>query len=609
MVEANNNRSDRKPLGRNPGDIWVVFAWFSLVNGIVEGMARLLKQQLGLGSGVSASIIWVAPLVYLLAFSLLAMILVGMSRLSPRRITVGVAVFLFSAVALLDWLYIGLEEYVAKSALVILAAGGAMSFVRWVRPRIDSSLAFWRNSLPYLAGSVACAALAIPGGSWVWEQILTSRLGPVAEESPNVLMIVVDTLRADHVSAYGYARPTTPFLDRLAENGVLFENAFSTSPWSLPSHVSLVTGTYFSSHGVGWINHTALRDSNLPTVAERLHAFGYRTGAFSANTFWVTHERIGRGFVHFDDYFGSLEDGIFRTMYGAAVNKFVLNRLGFENVKGRRHAQDVNRSLLKWIDRDSRRPFFAMVNYIDAHDPYLPPQPYRSMFTSSPSPGGIINAFVGRAEPNLTPQQLDDEIAAYDGAIAFVDASLKQLSEELLRRRLENTIVIVTSDHGEGFGEHGLLLHGHSLYQEQLRVPLIFSWPGMIPPGKRVPQVVTNAGLAATVMELVGARNERPFPIPSLADAWSKEADANAEASAIAECEKQSWLPKSSPAFTGSLECLITPRLHYIEHQSLAPQLFDWRRDLTEIHDLFHLPEYESQRDNLKMRLQSELHK
>src|SRR5690606_27709565 len=144
-------------------------------------------------------------------------------------------------------------------------------------------------------------------------------------------------------------------------------------------------------------------------LPEVLRSIGYHTAAFSANVFWVTHERFGRGFTHFDDYYASPADVLFRMNLGRAFERVVLRRLGVEDIPARRHATDMNDALLRWIDRHRDRPFFAMVNYFDVHDPYLPPPEFMARFAPDTEPPGILNWRVGRSDPELTVAELEAE--------------------------------------------------------------------------------------------------------------------------------------------------------------------------------------------------------
>src|SRR6202030_2172864 len=214
----------------------------------------------------------------------------------------------------------------------------------------------------------------LDGGAWLREDILTAELSTAPQGSPNILVIVVDTLRADHLSTCGYVRATIPNLDRIAKQGVLFENAYSASSWTLPSHATMLTGRYPHEHGAD----LSYYDGRYPTIAQVLRGEGYRTGAFSANLLYFCRTRgFGAGFLHFEDFFGSWADIVSHTLYGREFNKHVTLPLGYKDIPGRKRAADVNREFLRWVDRATGKRFFAFLNYFDVHDPFFPSEPYR----------------------------------------------------------------------------------------------------------------------------------------------------------------------------------------------------------------------------------------
>jgi arylsulfatase A-like enzyme len=223
---------------------------------------------------------------------------------------------------------------------------------------------------------------------------------------------------------------------------------------------------------------------------------GYRTGAFSANTFWFTRAHgFGRGFLHFDDFFHSLADMAMRTAYGRMAVRLLRRPLGWNDIVARRRAPSTNRAVVRWLEADGERPFFVVINYMDVHDPYLPPEPYRSRFSKRPQPGGLINWEL-RVPDALTPDELQGEVDAYDGAIAYVDEQIGDLlASDRFQDSARDLLVVVTSDHGEEFMEHGGLLHGSHLYRETIQVPMILWRPGAIPRGVRVPTPVSIASI------------------------------------------------------------------------------------------------------------------
>jgi len=589
-------------------NVLLVAAWFGLVSGLIEGLAFLGVQRLSSSQQVSIEILWISAVFNFVMFGAIGIALTAINRISRGRAHIDFTIALFVSLTCLDWLGVTLGKWIHPAAILILTIGLTVFFLRWFRNHKAVTMQFWRASLPVIILLVLMVGGAIQGGSWLRERMITAGLPEAPETRPNVLMLVVDALRADHLSVYHYARRTSPNLDRLADAGVLFENAFATSSWTLPSHVSLLTGLYPSQHRVGWENPRGLLTLDYPTLPEALSAHGYRTAAFSANVFWFTSDRgFDRGFIHFEDYFSSFTDMLSRTLYGRLVERFVLRRLGFEDIPARKHASDMNRALLRWIDTGRSRSFFAFVNYMDTHDPYLPPQPYRGRFSRAANPGGIINWRVGRSNPKMAPAELQGEIDAYDGAISYVDESIGQLMAELDRRDLlGNTLVVITSDHGESFGEHGLYLHANSLYRNEIQVPLIFSWRGRIPAGARFEQPVTNSALPATVMDLIGVADRPRFSGPSLALAW-KTPRARDWPDPIAEVEEIPWQPKAAPASRGGIKSLVTLPWQYVAPENRDAELYDWRNDPAALHNLAHQPAMQSEMVRLRRALAQRL--
>ena len=233
---------------------------------------------------------------------------------------------------------------------------------------------------------------------------------------------------------------------------------------------------------------------------------------------------------------------------------------------------------------------------MDTHDPYLPPDPFRNKFSQVENPGGLINDRIGQGDPELTPDQIQSEIDAYDGSIAYVDDAIGKLLAGLDELgQAENTLVIITSDHGEAFGDHGVFLHSHSLYREEIRVPLIMWQPGKLPAGTRVTQAVSNVSLPATLMDLVFSEG-RLFSSPSLVkliDTAEKGApdEGGDWPMPLSEMAQKPWAPQRAPASSGDLKSLIGTRWHYIEHEANGPELYDLVTDTAETNNLAGRPE------------------
>jgi len=318
---------------------------------------------------------------------------------------------------------------------------------------------------------------------------------------PNILLMVLDCTRADHLSCYGYPRPTTPFLDALAAEGTLFENMSSCAPWTLPSHASLFTGEFPTTHGAT-DEHRRLGD-RLPTLAELLRETGYVTAAFCANP-WVSRETgLGRGF---DSFFSNRRGGVLGWPL-AYVSKAVDVAVGRRD-SGSFH---TNRAFAHWLaGLKHERPFFAFVHYNETHLRYHPPARFRNLFVGPSDSRSRIrrlnqdcNAYLAGAV-SMSDDDFRLLAALYDGELRHADSRLEQIAGVLQDiGRWEDTLVIVTADHGENLGEHGLMSHKFCLYETLLRVPLVLRGPG-IPRGVRSPHLAQNVDVLPTVAAAAG---------------------------------------------------------------------------------------------------------
>ncbi|MEE8476152.1 MAG: sulfatase [Myxococcota bacterium] len=306
------------------------------------------------------------------------------------------------------------------------------------------------------------------------------------EAAPNLLLISIDTLRRDHCSVYAYDHDTTPHLRKIAERGARFDLAYAPAPSTAPTHASILTGLYPPSHGL-IRNGVELSASNR-TLAEILAAAGYQTAAVVSSFVLDAQFGFDQGFAHYDDDFAASESAVqFDTWEGHAVPS-----TGFD-----RPANAATRQAMRWLweKRDPQRPFFLFVHYFDPHAPYRAPPPYDRRF---PSPG---------PEPGAGPPgsfEFGEAVRNYDGEIAFTDHEIGRLLEALEHLGLaDDTLLVVTADHGEGLMDHGHMAHGLSLHEELVRVPLLLRWPGKILPGRSYTEPVELVDIAPTVVELL----------------------------------------------------------------------------------------------------------
>src|SRR5438093_11208 len=286
-----------------------------------------------------------------------------------------------------------------------------------------------------------------------------------AASRPDVLLITIDTLRADHVGAYGYAAAQTPALDRLAREGVLLEEAVAQVPQTRPSHASLFTGRYPFEHGIR-DNISAPLPSKIPTLATLLGRAGYETAAFIGAYPVARPSGLDQGFDTFDDPFSDPPHPTLSPK-GKRVHT---------EPRSERRASEVVDHALAWLAKPRDKPFFLWVHLYDPHAPYEPPSPYRQRFARRP----------------------------YDGEVAYADAEVSRLLAWLDRsRRRANTLVVATSDHGEGLGDHGESEHMLLGYDSTLRVPMLISWPGRLPAGARIAGQFRSVDLLPSLLELL----------------------------------------------------------------------------------------------------------
>ena len=322
-----------------------------------------------------------------------------------------------------------------------------------------------------------------------WGPASLSGGSPRVDRRPNVVLVVIDTLRADRLGVYGAERWTSPEIDRrLAARGALLEDAYAQAPWTIPSAISYLTGRHPGELVRGGLDGLAIPE-DVPTLAELLHAAGYRTGAFVANP--TLHDGIGfaRGFD---------------TFYVAPAE---IASLGL-------HGDTVNRRVLPWLAAHGGRPYFLYVHYLDPHDPYDNPEiaDGRSPFLpeyEGPIRGDMIHGlYTGQVELADPAADVDQVRALYDSEVHYVDGLVGSLLEAFGRDDFRRTLIVLTSDHGEELYDHGGWKHGHTLYNEQIRVPLVFRWDGRIPEGRRLAGSVRLVDLAPTV--LAAAEAEMP---------------------------------------------------------------------------------------------------
>jgi arylsulfatase A-like enzyme len=406
---------------------------------------------------------------------------------------------------------------------------------------------------------------------------------------PNIILITLDAATADHFSCYGYSRGTTPNLDRLAKRGVQFDNAIAPSSWTIPSFATMFTGLLPHQHGANALSPLPER---FPTLAMALKSAGYQTAGFNANrAYGQASQGIARGFDRYEAGGENLRQNLVQTLIGRAFVKFVYIRFYRPDRAERENAEEINRQVFRWFSQQTRRPYFLFINYYDVHDPYLAPRPFAKRFGELPAwvEQQIFSKIQERGGDTLTSAERASIVAGYDNGLAYTDSQIEALMEFLAKSPdWSNTVVIVTADHGETFGEHGLYSHGRKLWRELVHVPLIIFGPG-VPAGKHVQSVVGTQRLYATILGLAeGSKDKEGAPArSSLQNYWSGQQDSLPTPTAVVSELDASM----NPRLLNSYISVTTPQWHWILDGHGHTQLFDWLRDPQEQTDLAGSPQ------------------
>jgi len=413
-------------------------------------------------------------------------------------------------------------------------SGPALSILRWI----------WIS----VVGAGLTALAAYLGSAPRFAPLLSREPRSAAVETsqpPNIILFSFDTVRPDHLGAYGYRRAISPVFDRLAASGAIFRRCIAASSWTIPSHAAILTGRAPSHIGAGLVARGSRGRISLPpeamTLGEILRPAGYHTAAFIGGATMGSIFGFDQGFDIFNDrlpqFISAAHDRVFfarpiRRLLNIEPAQFLRpldppttalsNYLYLEAqelpsdlqvsfMKGAKrfdnNAAEVNQKVSAWLDRRPPHPFFLFVHYFDAHDPYEPPPEFTPP-GYDPSLGFILRNGIAERVLNggaaLTAAERENLIAAYDGEIASLDRRFGELLERLRAEgALENSIIAVVSDHGESFGEHGLIFHGHHLYDDLTHAVLILQGKG-IAPGRIEDSTVSGVDVAPTLLDLAG---------------------------------------------------------------------------------------------------------
>ena len=567
-------------------------------------------------------VIWfLAPLIDLTLYTFLGALAGllacwGRAASSTRGVVVASAL-VGVAGAHLGWTFALIHVWVADEEVVTRLATPFAWFAAVFAATLVLSRVFWNRGtwlfqkdtpwpLATLAKSVTAMAalLALGLGAHLARhldpQFLAKAESAPSPGKPNIVLISLDTVRADHLTTYGYGRPTTPYLSKLAESGVLFENAISASSWTLASHASMLTGLLPHQHGAS--NYTPL-NTGPRTMAEILETHGYQTASFNANGYGLAGWGLKQGFEVYDDNSVLVRHNLAATLFGRVGVWPLYVRLAQPDFYFRRDASELNGDVVHWLRQRTNRPYFLFINYFDAHDPYLAPPPYDRRFgTVSPDASRRVSFAKGfPLNPPLTPEEKQSIIAGYDNSLAYLDDQVGKLLRTLAASpEWANTIVIITSDHGEAFDEHGQYLHGRTLYRELLHVPLIFLGPG-IPAGQRITGIARTRELFATVLDLALGESVPLAPF-SLRRFWTPGYKPEPrDERAISE------LVPFLPEFRPVMASVMTREWHYLHDSRGRQELYRLTTDPGEKVNLAQEPQCAATLQNLDKILEEDL--
>lgn len=394
---------------------------------------------------------------------------------------------------------------------------------------------------------------------------------------PNIVLISIDSLRADHLGCYGYERDTSPTIDRLASEGVRFERAISQAPWTLPSHASLFTGLYGRTHQTDDL--VKRLPDGIPTIASELSDYGYNTRGIVSGTFMQKRFGLDSGFDEYDDELAQVNHKRSHETITSPV------------IHGKATAMLENLS----------PPFFLFLHYWDVHYDFAPPAPHDTRFDLDYAGNITSKRFMKNERINVDMPRADLEhlVALYDGEISWVDAHIERLLAVLDEQGFtENTVIILTADHGDEFFEHGAKGHSHSLYDELLHVPLIVRGPG-VKAGATVPQAVELVDVLPTVMDLtrtdtpagaqgrslIGALRGEPLapePVFSQTTRARKDKDAEWTDAWSVESELRKWTTFTEAGVPNELYDIATDPGETTslgsDDAELSALLEDWRK-------------------------------
>jgi arylsulfatase A-like enzyme len=587
---------------------------FAVWTGLAEEIPAFVAPLGGVVIRLSRDFVWMTPLGDLLFFGVVTFVLLGLSRMRPRAGTRPVVLGVFAG---LSTLALGLvPERIHPVAVLILAIGVGVQVRRVARPAPR-----FQRTLPVLAavGVLLLLGLTVKEewGARTQKRQWVSSLSDAPAGAPNIILLILDTVRGASLDFLGelggasrWEPVATPALEALAREAVVFERAMAPSPWTLPSHASMFTGRWPIAHqggrgiSVGWMGALG---PEYPTVAEVLRRQGYFTAGFVGNLVFTSAETgLARGFITYEDYTTSLGQILLSCSLG---RRFARNRLwrravGFHDTLNRKKAPVVADQFLDWLGEHEGGPYFAFLNFFDAHEPYFPPDSIRETMPPGSRWDDIshyIGLLTGATAWRTDKWEMDSaaqraHAAGYGEGIQQADRELGRILREMERwGGLENTVLIVASDHGEQLGEHRLYNHNNSLYLPLLHVPLLVRDFREAPLRHRVGDVVSLRDVGATILELAGLDpGPRGIPGRSLSRYWRERSEGDSGIRAAFPPDTvfatlnrgvvdRPWYPVG----LGPTMYSVTDSLHhYILNGDGTEELYSLQKDAAELNNL-----------------------
>lgn len=493
---------------------WRTVLGFAVLAGLLAESFEILRIQ----SGGIAPPGWTLRAALWVAYGGAAALLFGLATLLGRARALTIAATALVLLVVLPWLNF---SYLPRMGSAQSLLGSAVA-IALIAVAVPLALRFRRA----VAVAIVLVGLVANGWGMIGAGGKAGRTTTAGRtDAPfNVVVVLIDTLRADHLGAYGYERPTSPHFDAYARDAVLFKHAVSQAPWTKPSVASLMTGAFPHKHGV--VSSRDALGPELPTLAETMGGRGYRTAAFSANP-WITPEfRFDRGFDEFESgrAMGAQLTNLYRLLkrtdrglkkVGVPTNLASWVFWGSSgNVGNSERDRLLTDGVVDWLGKQGQDPFFLYVHLIGPHDPYDPPADYVKRFRDpawqgppGPTvPPARVQTVFEKAAP-LEPATQAALIAQYDAAIAYADEQFGRIIEALRASgQLDKSLVVVVADHGEEFYEHGNWRHGNQLYNEVVHVPLAFRLPGRLAAAER-PDLAMVVDIFPTVVALVDGKD------------------------------------------------------------------------------------------------------